>query len=117
MQSKLSAWRFGTGLAVVLLSVSLFVALVVLTIFVEVLLTPTEQMEFFTADGGLRLCFGMAALANVLVWITLFDVLRKHRRLGKTFRSAIPVMACVMMFNIAATTFYWSRELWRRPTA
>jgi hypothetical protein len=116
MQGKLSAWRFGTGLAVVLLSALLFVAMLALTISVAFLLTPTEQMEFFTADGW-WLCFGMAALGNVLVWITLFDILSKCRRLGRTFRSAIPAMACVLMFNLAATTFYWSRELWRRPTA
>jgi hypothetical protein len=116
MHDKPSTSRLGTGLAVVLLSVFLFVGMAVLAIYVEFFLTPKEQSDFLTADAW-WLLLGIALLENVLVWITLVDVFRKHRRLGKTFRSAIPVMACEIMFNIGATTFYWSRELWKRPTA
>src|ERR1700722_18968709 len=98
MHDKPSMWRFGTGISVVLLSVSLFASLATLAIYVEVFLTRKEQSDFLAADGW-SLLLGMALLGNVLVWMTLVDVFRKHRRLGKTFRSAIPVMACFMMFN------------------
>src|SRR5579872_7293165 len=115
MRGKLKVLRFGTALAVVLLSLLLLVSSAVFAIYVEFFLTPEEYIEFVTVDGS-WLLFGMAALANVLIWITLVDVFRPRRRLGKTFLSGIPVMACVVMVNIAATTFYWSREIWKRST-
>ena len=98
------------ALSVVVAGISLAVLVFVYSFGVLQMLVEEKQFLEILVHAPHWVFVMPGFVGTLVVVVTLVDVISKRRR---DLRHAVPLIVCIILFNVLGTLYYWLREFWR----